>query len=221
MGSHGRCSPAIPCRIGLRRDVFQEGKTPADLIVKRAEEANAKPDSELRDTDWIWRDIRGGADPYVRLLQNAWYAGFYLAALPRLDRGEVLPRMETLIPHSTAEQGGFPDSLRASEHLGRVLDAIALEGFEVASEHSFFDKSDSIDILPRLLIRAHETVKVWATELLSRVKEYMDYHLARYSKPGAPKPSIRIRKWRRDELITWINRMQDERTRQGGGKGNG
>jgi len=191
------------------------GSTPAEVIMKRAEEAKSKADSDLRDTDWIWRDIRGASDPFVRMLQNAWYAGFYLAALPRLDRGEVLPRLEVLIPHATAEEGQFPADLVA-EHSGRLLDGIALEGFEVAADHSFFDNAGSIDILPRLLIRAHETVKVWATELLSRVREYMDYHLAKYLKPGSPRPAIRIRKWRREELITWISQMQDERAKQGG-----
>lgn len=46
--------------------------------------------------------------------------------------------------------------------------------------HSMFKNDAVIDVLPRLLIRAHDTVKHWAAELLSRVQEYVGYYLARY-----------------------------------------
>ena len=61
----------------------------------------------------------------------------------------------------------------------------------------------------------HYTVKIWASELQSRVQEYIGYHMSRYLKVGAMK-GVRIRLWKRAELQAWVTQMTEERRRQAG-----
>lgn len=161
----------------------------------------------------FWRDFSPDRDPFFKLLNGAMFGGFFLAAVPRLDRKEALPRMEMLVPASTEEEGYYP--AEATDRLSILLRALQQDGFNVAAEHSMFDAKGWIDVLPRLLIEVHYTVKMWAAELQSRVQEYVGYHLKQYLR-GPSVGSVRIRPWKREALQTWINQMTDERRKQAG-----
>lgn len=98
----------------------------------------------------------------------------------------------------------------------KLVDALKVNQFDVSSDHSMFAARGWIDVMPRILIEAHYTVKVWATELQSRVHEYVGYHLSRYLKGS--RRAIRVRPWKRQEIEAWLTQMTDERRRQGGDK---
>jgi hypothetical protein len=151
--------------------------------------------------------------PFLKLLENAWYAYFFLGAVPRLDQKQALPRFEVLVAASTLETGGFRKETLTN--CATLLDALKLTGFEVSAEHAMFDAKGWIDVVPRLLVDVHHTVKIWAAELQSRVNEYIGYHLSRYIKGGGHR-GIRIRPWRRTELQAWITQMTEERRREAG-----
>lgn len=89
-------------------------------------------------------------------------------------------------------------------------------GFDVSSEHSMFLSEPKLDVLPRLLIKAHDTVKVWAAELLGRVQEYVGYHLARYAK-GKRLLGVKVRPFTRAELQALHAQLRAERERRAGG----
>jgi hypothetical protein len=163
--------------------------------------------------DSFWSEFQADRDPYLKLLENAWYASFFLGAVPRLDQKQVLPRFEVLVAASTIEDGRFRQETIAN--CGTLINAISLTGFDVSAEHAMFDAKNWIDVVPRLLVDVHYTVKVWAAELQSRVNEYIGYHLSRYIKGGGHR-GIRIRPWRRAELQAWITQMTEERRRQAG-----
>jgi hypothetical protein len=110
-------------------------------------------------------DFRGQHDPYLQLLENASYANFFVGAVPRLDQKPSLPRVEFLAPGSTVEDGRFEaETIRRCKAL---VDALRANQFDVSSDHSMFGAKGWIDVLPKLLIEAHYTVKMWATELQS------------------------------------------------------
>ena len=72
-------------------------------MLNRAKEARErKASGTSRPEDAFWLDFVGERDPFVNLLENAWYAYFYLGAVPRLDQKQALPRFETLVAASTA-----------------------------------------------------------------------------------------------------------------------
>lgn len=195
-------------------DRYSRNQTPSTILLGRAEEARerrARGSDEADDAFWC-DDFRGKHDPYVQLLENAWYTSFFLGAVPRLDQKQVLPRFEFLIAGRTAEDGKFePETLARCQTL---VDALRVNRFDVSSDHSMFAAKGWIDVLPRLLIEAHYTVKIWATELQARVHEYVGYHLSKYLK--GPSRAIRVRPWKRQEMEAWLTQMTDERRRQGG-----
>lgn len=192
----------------------KEGSTPYDRMVARSKAAKEKPAVEMTEEDVWWKTLRVSGDPYLQLLKNAWYAGFYLGTFPRLDAGEALSRFEFVLPHPTEETGQYPaDACNA--HLGRALAAAKDVGFDVDNDHSMFDNAGKIDIQPAILIRAHETVKTWARELRDRVSEYMDWHLAKYLKDGEKK-KLRLRPWTRRDLEAWVDTMITDRRKDGG-----
>lgn len=192
----------------------ENGRRPADKLAQRSEAARSKRLSEMTEEDIWWKSLRVPGDPYLQLLNGAWYAGFYLGAFRKLDSSETLSRMEFVVPHSTEENGNFPAD-KCGFHLSRTLTALKTVDFEVDSQHSMFDDAGKIDLLPSILIRAHEVVKTWARELRDRVSEYMDWHLAKYLQPG---DRVRLRPWKRRDLETWIETMQDDRRKIGGKK---
>jgi hypothetical protein len=150
----------------------------------------------------------------VQMLNNVWYGSFYLGAVPRLDIEKLLPRFEFIVTHPTAESGTFPKAT-TTPHVERTLAAIRSTGFEVSSEHSMFQSEAKIDVLPALLIRAHDTVKIWATELLSRVQEYIGTHLSKFAKTSQLS-GVRVRRWRKAELETLAKQLQRDRDRLAG-----
>jgi hypothetical protein len=191
------------------------GDSPADRMLRRHDESKARiEEGQIAARDVFWQSFRRDKDFYVQMLKNVWYAGFYLGALPRLDRKEMLPRMEFIVPRSTREEGEFPTD-DITPYFNRLMSALRKQGFEVSNEHDMFGNAGKIDIQPSLLIAAHDTVKIWATELLSRVQEYVGYHLSRYLKRGGA-GKVRIRQWKRVELEAWVQQMKDERNRQAG-----
>jgi hypothetical protein len=190
-----------------------EGQLPYDKLVKRSQVARDKDIREVTAEEAWWRTLRVPGDPYLQMLRGVWYAGFYLGAFKRLDRSESLSRFEFIVPHSTDEKGEFPEDV-CNNHLTRTLTALYTVGFEVDNEHSMFGSSEKIDLLPTILVRAHETVKTWAQELRSRVVEFMDWHLAK--RLEGQKKNMRLRPWTRQELETWVDRMHEERHKDGG-----
>lgn len=189
-------------------------RRPAAILLSRAKEAQQrKALGVATPEDAFWAEFLGERDPFLKLLENAWYAYFFLGAVPRLDQKQALPRFEVLVAASTAESGGFKEETFAN--CATLLDALKLTGFEVSAEHAMFDAKGWIDVVPRLLVDVHHTVKVWAAELQSRVNEYIGYHLSRYIKGGGHR-GIRIRPWRRAELQAWITQMTEERRREAG-----
>jgi hypothetical protein len=197
-------------------DRYTRSEPPAVILLNKAEEAKARRAAGIDDADdafWC-DDFRGQHDPYIQLIENGWYANFFLGAVPRLDQKEALPRIEFLVAGKTVEDGRFEnDGLARCQTL---VDALRANQFDVSSDHSMFDAKGWIDVLPKLLIEAHYTVKMWATELQSRVHEYVGYHLARYLKGS--RRAIRVRPWKREEIDAWLTQMTDERRRQGGDK---
>lgn len=192
-----------------------QGKTPADTLIQRATSARTNPPDDMSEEErFFWANFRDDKDVYVQMLRNAWYASFYLGAVPRLDIEKLLPRNELLIPCSTEESGEFPVRV-VENHLNNFLRAMRLTGFEVSDEHSMFANEAKIDILPSLLIKVHDTVKIWATELLSRVQEYIGYHLSRAAQVSKL-TGVRVRPWRRAELEAWATQLQHERDQQAG-----
>jgi hypothetical protein len=190
------------------------GRRPSEILRNRVAEARQRKAMDLGSpADSFWSEFQADRDPYLKLLENAWYASFFLGAVPRLDQKQVLPRFEVLVAASTIEDGRFRQETIAN--CGTLINAISLTGFDVSAEHAMFDAKNWIDVVPRLLVDVHYTVKVWAAELQSRVNEYIGYHLSRYIKGGGHR-GIRIRPWRRAELQAWITQMTEERRRQAG-----
>jgi hypothetical protein len=156
---------------------------------------------------------RGQADAYVQMLSNTWYGGCFIASVPRLDAERYLPRIEFIVPCETFKYSDpIPD---AQVHLGRVTAALRESGFEVSVEHSMFKDRSTLEVLPELVARAHDTVKTWARELLSRVDEYLSALISQHI--GNKKArGIRVRPFTKQELKTLHDTLLAERKRMGG-----
>ena len=188
----------------------ETGKRPDEKLIERSRKARDKPLEEVTQEDDWWRtELRVPGDPYLQMLRHVSYAGFYVGACRETDRTEQLTRMEFMVVGSTEEIGDFPQGA-VSEHLGRSVGALRKTGFDVSKEHAMYDSAGHIDLLPTLLIRAHDTVKTWARELRDRVSEYMDWQLAKYLK-SSERRSVRLRPWTRREFQAWNDAMQRER----------
>ena len=190
---------------------------PSAVMLRRAAlmRENKSEGAVLGEFDF-WKDFRGEHDPFVRMLENAWYASFHLGAVPGLDQKQTLPRMEVLAVAPTVEDGS-PFHPVVLKNCDKFLEALNSTGFTVSSDDAMFGASGWIDVLPRLLVDVHYTVKVWASELQSRVREYIAFHLGRYLQGRNPK-GVRVRQWKPAELKAWATQMSDERRRQAGSK---
>ena len=187
---------------------------PANILRKRAEQARErKMLNEASAQELFWADFQFERDPFLKLLEQAWYAGFFLGAVPRLDQKQSLPRLEVLVSSSTEEAGPIND--RVLKNCNTLIESLKLTGFEVSADHAMFGAKGWIDVVPRLLVDVHQTVKIWAAELQSRVQEYIGYHMSRYIRGGGHR-GVRIRPWRRAELEAWAIQMKNERRRQAG-----
>ena len=194
---------------------------PGDKIIDRGPRNESDSDGRASgDETLFWRDyFRRDADPYVQMLRNVWYGSFFLGAVPRLDAERYLPRMELLVPASTAEDS--TQSLRTAKvHLNRLLGALEQHGFEVSLEHSMFRDTSYVEVLPALLIRVHETVKLWAQELMSRIQEYVGGVLSRYVRTKQMR-NLRVRPFTRAELKLLLEELKAERKRLAGSRDDG
>lgn len=180
------------------------------LTRKSSELASSYPLGEQQRT--FWNEFREERDPYMQMVEKVSYASFFLGSVPRLDSQKVLPRFEFVVFGKSDPGAGFPDTV--DPQLQTLLSALDQMGFEVSDEHSMFVGPSKLDILPVLLIRVHDTVKLWATELLARVQEYIGYQISSYTHTGVR--GIRVRQWRRPDLQRWVERMQLDRNRQAG-----
>ena len=191
------------------------GETPADKLIQKADAVVRGEESDLTEEDkWFWSNFRGEKDVYVQMLRTVWYAGFFLGSVPRLDIEKTLPRFEFLVVKGI-EEAKEAMTAAAQYHLGNLLRSLEKVGFDVSSDHSMFTNKDKVDVLPSLTIKVHETVKIWASELLARVEEYIGYHLTKFLSKG-PRRNVRIRKWSRSELEGWLDQMRRERNLQAG-----
>ena len=159
----------------------------------------------------FWRDFRGKADPYVQMLNTVWYANFFLASVPRLDFERYLPRIEFLVPSPVYGVGADPVT-EACPHLERLIGALRQTGFEVSAEHSMYRDKTTLEVLPSLVTRAHDTVKIWAQELLSRVDEYLSAILTRVISAKKAR-GVRIRPFTKEEFRLLHEALKQERLR--------
>jgi hypothetical protein len=187
---------------------------PTGKILRQHEEALKNLDSLDADHRLFWQDFRGESDPYVKMLESTYYASFYLGALPRLDLDKNLPRMEFLVPAPTSEDSPTPWDV-AIVHRDRLILAISRIGFDVSAEHSMFASAAKLDVLPKLLIQVHDTVKHWAADLVSRVQEFVGFYLARYVKSKKLR-GIKVRPFTRQELEFLYAELRSERDRLAG-----
>ena len=151
------------------------------------------------------------------MLENVFYGSFFLAAVPRLDTGKSLPRFEVLIPSPTREEEEGPWEA-ARPHVRRLLGALRQTGFDVSAEHRMYESRAKLDVLPTMIIKVHDTVKHWAADLLSRVREFIDRYLARHMQSKKLR-GIRLRPLKREELELLYAQLKEERERQAGGRG--
>jgi hypothetical protein len=183
---------------------------PSQIVLSRHEEALRSPDALDQDKRIFWETFRPESDPYLKLLDNVHYGGVFVAPVPRLDTNQTLPRLEFLVASPTREEEAQPWA-EAFEHLRRM--AIALKetgGFDVAAEHDMFTSPPKIDVLPKLILRAHDTVKLWAADLMSRVHEYVGHLLARYVK-GKRIQGVKVRPFSRAELERLLEQLKRAR----------
>jgi hypothetical protein len=193
----------------------QPDKTPADMILARAKRNEDHEPFAAPEHSWLRSSMfQREKDPFVQMLKNCCYAACYIGCVPRLDLNNVLPRCEFVLPVSTAETGNFP-AKDTSRHLCRIIVALHKVNFDVAAEHSMFQNLLKIDILPTILIRVHETVKVWAAELAARVNEYIGYYLKRHV---GQQRGLRVRPWTAPELKAFEAQLRAERDLQAGAR---
>jgi hypothetical protein len=195
---------------------YQRDTSPSAIVRKKHQDALGHPELLSQEQHLFWSDFRLESDPFVKMLDNVAYGNFFLGAVPRLDIEKQLPRIEFLIPASTAEEGSdaWPT---AAQHRDRVIRGLQQTGFQVSAEHRMFQDPAKIDVLPAILIRAHDTVKMWATELLSRVQEYVGYYLARHVQTKRIR-GVRVRPFTRAELELLYDQLRRERELRAGRK---
>lgn len=193
---------------------YSRSASPSEPILAAHREAMMSPEKLDQEKKWFWETFRAENDPYVKMLENVLYGNFFLGAVPRLDAGKNLPRFELLVPALTRESGDDPWPTTQS-HLNRLVNALKQNEFEVSAEHNMFESDAKLDVLPSLIIRAHDTVKHWAAELLSRVQEYIGYYLARYIRNKKFR-GIKVRPFTRDELELLYSQLKRERELKAG-----
>lgn len=157
-----------------RRD---RADAPGRRLEARIRDAKGTPEDERTHEQYGLATLRE-KNGYVQMLDNVWYAGCYLSPRGNLGKGLVLPCLEILVPHPTAEEGDHPGPVVA-DHFGRLLTALATTGFERAADHAMHDRVGTLDFIPRMLQRAHEIVNAFSKEMKARAEEYMDRFIAR------------------------------------------
>lgn len=186
-------------------------RAPAREIEERIRRA-AGTAAERRTSDQHgWAEARI-PNAYTQMLDNAWFAGFYAITVQKLDQGIALPRLELLVPASTAEAGEFPAAV--FEHRDRLLTALATTGYGVSQDHNMFGAAGRIDFVPAMLQKAHDVVFGFARDMKLRAGEYLDRLLA--NEVGSRRrQNIRVRPWKPEELQAWHDRISQARVAQG------
>lgn len=201
-------------------NTYSRTDTPTKKIMKQMAEINSATIPLDPEQSLFWKEMfRGEHDPYIKMLENVHYGSFFVGAIPRIDNvGKTLPRFEFLVPTSTVEGQGDVWST-AQSHLKRLLAALEQNGFEVSLEHSMFSDKGTMDILPAILIKAHDTVKIWGQDLIARVHEYVGAHIARYIK-GKRIKGVQVRPFKKDELELLYTQLKQERDLKAGAVSN-
>lgn len=195
---------------------YSRKTTPVDQIEERRKyETDAEAAGAFIENADFWREFRGAADPFVQMLKQTWYTSCFMATVPRLESERYLPRIEFIVPTETYSQDADPLKV-APVHMGRVCAALRQTGFEVSTEHSMFSDASTLEVLPELVARAHDTVKMWARELLNRVDEYLAAIIGRHMQSKRTR-GIRVRPFTKDEFKLLLQTLEQERKRLGGG----
>lgn len=196
---------------------YRRSDTPSAIITRLYEEAQRQIQANELDPEkaMFWMEyFRPGHDPYVQMMDHVAYAGLYVAGVPRLDGDKHLPRVEFIVNGSNRESDPR-EWAHVMAHRDRLLSALKQNGFEVSAEHSMFGSKFKLDVLPSLLIQVHDTVKIWAADLLSRVQEYVGYYIARYVHSKRVR-KLGVRPFTRDEYELLYNLLKRERDAMAG-----
>ena len=78
-----------------------------------------------------------------------------------------------------------------------------------------FESGLRIDVLPSLLIRVHEMVKLWAADPLNQVHEYVGYQLSRAINNRKFR-GVKVRPFTKNELELLYSQLKRERELQAG-----
>jgi hypothetical protein len=189
---------------------YSSAKLPTQSILKDYEVAQRYPDQVSQEKRLFWQDFRPASDFFMKMLSGVAYGNCFVAAVPRLDVEKVLPRFEFIVSTSTNNLW-----LEVSRHRDRLLKALTQTSFEVSAEHQMFEDRAKLDVLPTIVIRAHDTVKLWATELLSRVEEFVTYYLARYVKSKKIR-GVRVRPFTKMEFELLYAQLRADREQRAG-----
>ncbi|HET9394219.1 MAG TPA: hypothetical protein VFO29_11955 [Candidatus Rubrimentiphilum sp.] len=193
---------------------YSVNEPPIELIEKlRKLETNAAEYEGAFGRAVFWDSFRGPADPYVQMLRNVAYASCYIATIPRLEVERFLPRVEFIL-HADVYGDSDPHP-QAQSHLKRVLSGLEQSGFEVSEEHSMFRDKSTLEVLPELVARAHDTVKIWAHELVIRLDEYLTTIIGRHVSDKRSR-GIRVRPFSKQEFVILHQALESERRRLSG-----
>jgi hypothetical protein len=197
---------------------YNRSRGPVGAVFEHQRHAVESPELQSQERLHFWTELfRGDNDPYVKMLDQAAYASFFLGAMPRLDTEKRLPRIELLVTGSNRPEDERNWS-EVQEHLDRLVSALKQNGFEVAAEHTMFRQRTNLDIVPKVLIQAHDTVKLWAADLLSRVQEYIGHYLARHVRAKGLS-GVKVRPFTAKELKLLYASLRAERDLRSGAGG--
>jgi len=188
---------------------YSRTKPPTELILDR--KAKDLKDGESKA---FWKDFRDHADPYIQMLSNVWYGSCFIATVPRLEFERFLPRIDFIVPCQTYSPSADPMT-SAKTHFRRVCGALLDCGFEVSVEHSMFKDKSTLEVLPELVTRTHDTVKTWARELRHRVDEYLSNIIGRHMQQKRTR-GIKVRPFTKGELTSLLRSLEQERKRIAG-----
>jgi hypothetical protein len=188
---------------------YSRTKVPVQLILDR--KAKDLKDGESKA---FWNDFRDSADPYVQMLNNVWYGSCFIATVPRLEFERFLPRIDFVVPCETYTLNADP-MVPAKAHFRRVCGALLDCGFEVSVEHSMFKDKSTLEVLPELVTRTHDTVKTWARELRNRVDEYLSNIIGRHMQQKRTR-GIKVRPFTKGDLTSLLKSLEQERKRVAG-----
>ena len=190
-------------------DRYSRRRRPAEELAQRAETARERMASgESTSNDEFWAgSFDARRDSYVKMLEGARYAMFFLGAIPSTGWQPLTAEIEMLVPASTKEESEpWPE---VEPYANTLLQALHQVGFDVSLDHDMFASKGRLDILPKLLIDVHSTVRQWAALLYARAQEHIAFQISGFLK--GRRKEARIRPWKRHELEAWLDQMTRER----------